>query len=395
MANSESQGNIEAQSRSDTGLVHIASIDWTWWWARQQQLTLRLSQRRKTLFVERLLALDSLVKRRRIFRRVSANTWALSPYKLLPFESRSRSLYQLNRLLLALMLRLTLMLMNVRSPILFFTDYDDHGLPARVPHRLVVYDCVDLHESFPWARGDEIAIERRLLIQSDLVIASSRQLIAKLRTMGVEATLVKNAADVPFFKTAREPGATHPALAGIPEPRIGFIGYLADHLDLDLMDYLANQQPQWSLVLVGRRTARQHPLFQRPNVFYLGEIPYDELPEMLRGINVCMIPFALNPLTEAADTIKLYEYLAAGKPVVSTNISQARELSRFVSVAGDREEFLQAIAKQLESGRPPISAELDEMLKESDWDLRTHQVETLFQSMLASESAGRSHAKPS
>jgi len=296
---------------------------------------------------------------------------------------------------MALLLRLTLRLMSVKDPILFYTDYDDHGLPARVPHRLVVYDCVDLHEFFPWATGEEIAMERRLLTQSDLVIASSPQLVAKLRIASVDATLVKNGADVLFFKTAREPGATHQALAGIPGPRIGFIGYLADHLDLDLMDYLANQKPRWNFVLVGRRTARQHPLFQRTNVFCIGEVPYHELPEMLRGIDVCMIPFAVNPLTEAADTIKLYEYLSAGKHVVSTNISQARELSRFVSVAHDREEFLQAIQKHLASGPSLVSAELDEILKESDWDARTDQVERLFQTALTVKGSKGLRARPS
>jgi len=385
---------ISGGDRNAPGLVHIASIDWDWWWARQQQLTVRLARTRKALFVEQMLSLDAIVRRRRIFRHVSHNVWVLSPYKLLPFESKNGHFYELNRFLFALQVRLACWFLWIRNPVLMYTTYDDHGLPHRLSHRLVIYDCLDRHEHFPWATGEEPALERRLLGLSDVVIASSPELVEKLRGLGVDAALVKNAADTSFFTRTRGPGRIHPAIRNIPKPRIGFMGYVADHLDLDLMAYLAEQRPLWSLVLAGRRGVRDHPLFHRANVFYIGEIPYDELPDLLRGIDVCLVPFIVNPLTDAADTIKLYEYLAAGKPVVSTGISQARQFSRFVSVARSRQQFVDAVQEYLTGGSALPLTELDEILRESDWDVRSLQLEELIRRALAlADERTASHAK--
>ncbi len=366
-----------------SGVVHVSSINWDWWWARQQHFTQRIARRTKTLFVEQMVSLNTAVRRRRLFRHISDNLWTLSPLKLVPFESRIRHVAGLNRRLMALLVRLAMAIIGMDRPILFFSTYDDHGLPARVPHSLVVYDCLDLHEAFPWATGEEVALERRMLEHADLVVASSTQLADKLARLGHSALLVRNGVETDFLKTARGSANVHPTLRAIPAPRIGFLGYVANHLDLDLLDYVARERPNWSIVLVGRRTASEHELFLRPNVHNLGEVPYGDVPSVLRGFDVCLIPFKVNPLTEAADTIKLYEYLSAGKPVVSTDIAQSREFARFVTVARDPVGFLKGIEAELQGPRPAQTSELDSILAGSDWDARTDVLVEAMGSALA------------
>ena len=372
--------------RGREGLIHIASIDWDWLWARQQQLTTRLARTRRVLFVERMLSLDSLVRRRRFLRKVAENVWTLSPVKVLPFESKSRLTRAGNRILYAAAVRAASSRIGMRNPVLFFSTFDDHDLPGRLPHSLIVYDCLDRHEAFSWAQGSELAAETRLLRQADVVVASSRDLVDRLAEMGVDAVLLRNAADVAFLGTAREQGEVLPALREIARPRIGFVGYIADWVDLDLLDYVARERPQWNIVLAGKRNVPDHSVFHRQNVWFLGPIPYPELPSLLRGLDVCLVPFKKNALTKAADTIKLFEYLSAGKRVVSTDVEQAKEFSRFVSVAATPEEFLRDIEDLLGRGPLTPTPELESLLKGFDWDARVQRLNELFENALRQRS---------
>jgi hypothetical protein len=339
-----------------------------------------------------MLSLDSLVWRRRFFRKVSENVWTLSPLKVLPFESRSRLIRTGNRILCAAVVRAAARRMGMRKPILFFSTFDDHDLPCRLPHSMIVYDCLDRHEAFSWAQGPELDTETRLLRKADVVVASSRDLVDRLAGMGVDAALLRNAADVAFLGTAREQGEVLPAIREVAKPRIGFVGYIADWVDLDLLDYVARERPQWGIVLAGKRNVPDHSVFHRPNVRFIGPIPYLELPLLLRGLDVCLVPFKKNALTKAADTIKIFEYLSAGRRVVSTDFEQAKEFSQFVSVAATQEEFLREIELLLGRGPPTAPPELGSMLQEFDWDARTRVLERLMEESLALKKAKNGHS---
>jgi glycosyltransferase involved in cell wall biosynthesis len=376
------------------GLIHISSIDWyKALTARQQQLTERIAKERKTLVVENMTDIVSALRRGRFFGRLSDNLWLLSPFKFIPFEAKSSAIKKLNRILLAGLVRRAARQAHIENPILYFSTYDDHELPSRVPHSLIVYDCYDLHEAFSWASGKEIELERRLLEEANLVTASSQNLVRKLGEKGIRAALVRNAADVEFFKTTRDPGDIYSGIKDVAFPRIGFMGLIADWVDLDLLDYVATSRPSWNLVLAGRRRVDDHPLFHRPNVTLLGTVPYRELPSLLRGFDVCVIPFKVGPLTDAADTIKLFEYLSAGKRVVSTAIEQAKGFSNLISVANSREEFLHEIEAVLSSPGLQLPKNLDDVLKQHDWDVRTQMLDQLLEDALKRKTDPTHHAR--
>jgi glycosyltransferase involved in cell wall biosynthesis len=165
------------------------------------------------------------------------------------------------------------------------------------------------------------------------MLASAPLLADRLREVSERVILAPNVADVEFFSTALEQGPVDRALAALPTPRIVFTGaVVATKLDMGWLTELARLRPHWSFALVGPvGFGDPHTdvsmLREVPNIHLLGGRPYRSLPEVLRGADAALIPYALNPLTSSVFPMKVYEYIAAGLPVVSTPLPALREVA--------------------------------------------------------------------
>ena len=137
---------------------------------------------------------------------------------------------------------------------------------------------------------------------------------------------------------------------------VGYVGEVADWFDTELILRLARRQPEWSIVLVGPATADARDALAGANVHVLGRRPYSELPRYLAGFDCGLIPFRASPLTAAVSPVKLYEYLAAGKPVVSTPLPTVLPFAREVLVAAD-ERFLEAVDEAVANRHDAVAAE--------------------------------------
>ena len=192
----------------------------------------------------------------------------------------------------------------------------------RLPATAVVYDAMDELAAFKGAAPDLAEREDRLLARADLVFAGGRSLHAARRGRHPRVHLFPSGVDAAHFAPAADP-ATPPApeLAALPRPVLGYYGVIDERLDLGLVAALAAADPSWSVVLVGP-VAKLAPgdLPRAPNLHYLGPRPYAALPRLLRGFDACLMPFALNEATRHISPTKALEYLAAGKPVVSTPV---------------------------------------------------------------------------
>jgi glycosyltransferase involved in cell wall biosynthesis len=221
--------------------------------------------------------------------------------------------------------------------------------------RLVVYHCVDdiaAHgriDSSAFARAEE-----RFAARTDLVIASSPPLAERLRRLAGNVCLMPNVADTDLFATALDEGPVDPALDVLPRPRIVFVGAVsAVKVNLELLVELAELRPQWSIILVGP-VGLGDPgtdvsrLEKTANVHLLGHRAQRELPALLRGAEAALIPYRLNRLTESIFPMKVYEYLAAGLPVVSTPIRSLADVEE-ISFAGNAEETAAALERLLAS----------------------------------------------
>lgn len=252
--------------------------------------------------------------------------------------------------------------------------------PAELPHKLLVYDCVDEYSQFPDYREDTgrlIQRERELCRRADLVFATSRPLYERKRGIHPEATfLVHNVGDAPHFKQAMSPETEVPEdLARIKPPIIGFIGALSGYkVNLSWLVHLARTKPEWSLVLIGPvglsdPSTDVAELRRLPNVHLLGHRGYAQLPAYTKGFDVNVIPYQLNEYTEYVFPIKFFELLATGKPLVISRLPSLEEYAEQVLIADDAEGFVAQCETAL--SEPAAGAEARvQLATENDWDAR-------------------------
>ena len=149
---------------------------------------------------------------------------------------------------------------------------------------------------------------------------------------------------------------SRPRWLNLPRPIVGFFGLIEQWIDLDLIDEIAVRRPQWSIVLIGRMAVPGHPVCNRPNVHLLGKRPYDELPAYGKAFDAAIIPYHLTQQVLHANPIKLREYLAMGKPVVSVSTPEIDKYADVVEIARSREDFIAKLDGVL--CRPSTPAEI-------------------------------------
>ncbi|WP_222129997.1 UDP-galactopyranose mutase [Bordetella genomosp. 13] len=267
---------------------------------------------------------------------------------------------------------------QIETPVLWYYTPMSMAFSAHVPAGLVVYDCMDELSAFMGAPPEMIERERRLLARADVVFTGGYSLYESKRALHPNVHPYPSSVDVAHFKRARAHVAQPPDQRGIGRPRIGFYGVLDERLDRDLVAKVAALRPDWHLVLVGP-VVKIDPakLPQAPNIHYLGAKRYDELPAYLAGWEVALMPFALNESTRYISPTKTPEYLAGGRPVVSTPIVDVVRTyghSGLVRVAETADAFVQAVEEALAEMADPaeVAASADEILGSMSWE-RTWQ----------------------
>lgn len=232
----------------------------------------------------------------------------------------------------------------------------------------VVYDCVDLHRGWPQFDPDEIdRLEEELARSAHLVLASAPALVSRMRRWSQDVVHVPNGCETERFAARHPGGRLRPPLAG---PLIGYMGDVAPHaFDVALLTAIAERSPDWTHVVIGPVAPElQAPLDRLANVVTLGEVPYEELPELLADIDVALLPFLDTPLTRAVDPVKVWEYLAAGLPVVSTALPALHPLQGPVTLVSGAEEATTAIERALRVPRGTATAAA--AVRDASWSSR-------------------------
>jgi UDP-galactopyranose mutase len=259
---------------------------------------------------------------------------------------------------------------GVEHPILWV--YTPMMLPvaAGIRASAVVYDCMDELSSFAYAPPELAERERALLDRADLVFTGGQSLYEHKRKRHPRVHAFPSSVDVAHFAKARVAQADPADQAVIARPRIGYCGVIDERMDLELIRSVAAERPDWQLVMIGP-TAKvaANRLPRADNIHYLGMKSYDELPKYLAGWDAAMLPFARNEATRFISPTKTPEYLAAGRPVISTSV---RDVVRpygdqgLVRIADTADEFIVAAEAALAEGRAPAAA--DRFLAKLSWD---------------------------
>lgn len=260
---------------------------------------------------------------------------------------------------------------NVRDPLLWFYTPMALGYAREVHASAVVYDCMDELSHFQGAPPELVTRERELFSIADVVFTGGHSLYEAKRTHHPSVHAFPSSVDAAHFGRARTRCEDPVDQRGIAQPRIGFFGVIDERLDLALLDGIAQARPQYRFVVIGP-VVKIDPatLPRRPNIHYLGGKKYDELPSYLANWDVAMMPFAKNDATKFISPTKTLEYLAAGKPVVSTSI---RDVVRpygdlgLARIADDALSLAQAIDQALlDCGTEFPSRET--FLAQTSWD---------------------------
>ena len=260
--------------------------------------------------------------------------------------------------------------------------------------RAIVYDCMDELSAFKHAPRQMRQRETALLKSADLVVTGGPRLYEAKRDANPNVLCLPSAVDAEHYSARR---ATADAASmrradelqgGIASPRLGYFGVIDERLDLDLVARVADADPGWQIVMVGP-VVKIDPadLPRRPNIHYLGQQPYTLLPQLVAGWSVCLMPFALNESTEFISPTKTLEYMAAGKPVVSTPIHDVEAMfGDIVAIASNAELFVDACRQALAESpaqRTGREQRMAERVRQHSWDAAAETIRGSRDAVLA------------
>jgi UDP-galactopyranose mutase len=264
---------------------------------------------------------------------------------------------------------------NMKINRFFSWYYTPMALPftAHLTPELVIYDCMDELSAFKFAPPQLTILEKELFKKADIVFTGGNSIYEYKKGQHHNIYPFPSSIDKHHFGAARNNTADPEDQKHIPHPRFGFFGVVDERFDIQLIDSVARQRPEWQFVILGPIVKIDPAMLPRyENVHYLGGKKYEELPSYLAGWDVALVPFAMNESTRFISPTKTPEYLAAGKPVISTPIKDVVRPygeNKLVHIVNNPDEFIDAAEKELAKKRKSSwLKKVDEFLAFNSWD---------------------------
>jgi glycosyltransferase involved in cell wall biosynthesis len=328
-------------------IVH-SHLRWDFVWQRPQQILSRFGRSRPVLYVEEPVFADDIVG-----GTLDVSQPTPGVYRVVPRlggelrESYDDAAARVRTLLVSLLGEGGKLAGKFDDAVQwFYTPMPARTMIGALGECAVVYDCMDELAQFRYAPSDLGARERHLMAAADVVFTGGYQLYTSKAKHHDNVHFFGCGVDARHFGLARNPETVvAPELVDLPKPVLGYFGVVDERLDYELIARLADAFPTGSLAIVGP-LAKVDPreLPQRPNIHWLGQRAYSDLPRYVKGFDVCLMPFALNEATEFINPTKTLEYMAGGKPIVSTAVPDVvRNFVPIVRVADSIERFIEEV----------------------------------------------------
>lgn len=260
----------------------------------------------------------------------------------------------------------------------------NYQFAAQIPHARLIYDYVDHLRVFSGNQQRLAQHHTHLLQSAEFVLATSSPLLEQVQSIRPDTILCPNGVDYDHFMISNndheEPPTDIAPLLLSRSPIIGYSGALARWFDYDLLEVTARQRPDLNFLLIGPDHDQTLPprLLNIPNLTWLGSKSYQILPAYLRYFDVAVIPFRVDELTHAASPLKLFEYMAAGKPVIVTAMQESMRFPG-VLVAQDRQEFSNRLDEALElRSDDDYLQTIQQVAKENTWEARARQIKQVL-----------------
>jgi len=367
-------------------IVCIAQHSWHGVWARPQQLMSRFARTHRVLFVRPISVAHLLSKPSernwKPFRWVESNLWVYSPL-MLPFGRAIPLVRLINEARILRLVRRRIRQLAFQDFVLWFYAPMSEYLVGRLGEAAVVYDCTDAWEQFERTQAFCATRDRVLSGKADVLFAGTGKVHETRREWNPNCHLFTCGVDYEHF--AGPPAAPPEELANIPRPIVGYAGLIDEaRIDCELLDRMARAHPEWSIVLVG--PVQEGVLIRNlphPNVYFLGLKPYAELPRYVAAFDVAMVPYKVDKATHNINPTKLLEYMAAGKPVVSSALEEVTHyyLDR-LAIAEDRADFIRCVERLL-AGETTLPVEANRALAaDRSWESVTTDMLDLVEQKL-------------
>ncbi len=357
-------GGIELGARGDYDLISLTHLRWDFVYQRPQHLLSRAAAERRVYYIEEPTfgaAQEGLeVTRHEGNMRVVVPRL---PHGLSEAEAEPRIAALLDGFIAA---------QGIERFVLWYYTPMALGFTNHLRPLATIYDCMDELSAFKFAPPQLHQREVELFQQANLVFTGGQSLFEAKRDRHPRVYRFPSSVDVAHFAQAKGISPEPADQRDLPHPRLGFFGVVDERMDLDLLRGIAELRPHWQIVMIGpvvKIDPADRP--QLPNIHWLGGRGYDQLPAYIAGWEVAMLPFARNESTRFISRTKTPEYLAAGKPVVSTSIRDVvRPYSELglVRIADTPSQFVAAAEAAMLEDATARQRRVDDFLSQMSWD---------------------------
>lgn len=387
-------------------LLVFAPGPWDDIWRNRHQLLTVLARENRILWVERRIFLRTALRQARRGELSWSRFWCrrieqvrpnLFIYRdpVIPRTALRRPWRALTRRMRERSIRAAMNRLQMSAPILWLFWPDQQDAIGRYGDNLVIYHVVDEYSGYGGMSEAYREILRRqeeaLLRRADIVFVTSSALYETKGRYNPRTYLVPNAVDYEAFQAVVNGGvAPPPAISALARPIIGYVGAMSEKIDFSLVLQVASRHPEWSFSMVGPVTAEgpedrlaYSRLKSLPNVLFVGRVDVTQVPRYINAYDVCLMPYKINVWTRHVNSLKLFEYLACGKPIVGTDIPACRQVDELVRIADGALDFELKIAEALREDDPGRASARRAFAARNTWEERVERLSTAIGETLA------------
>jgi len=378
-------------------LLVFAPGPWDDIWRNRHQLLTVLARENRVLWVERRIFLRTALRqakrgelpwKRFSWPRIEEVRPNLYIYRdpIIPRLATRRPWGALTRWIRERSIRAAMYRLKMSAPILWLFWPGQQDAIGRYGESLVVYHVVDEYSGYGGMSEEYRKIlrnqEEALLRRADIVFVTSPALYEAKGRYNPRTYLVPNAVNYEAFQAVVEDDVSPPCIvSALARPIIGYVGAINAKIDLSLVSQVARRRPEWFFLMVGPTTSEEpedqsaySELRALPNVLFVGRVDVAEVPHYINACDVCLMPYKVNVWTKHVNSLKLFEYLACGKPVVGTDIAACQEVGEYVRIASGAVAFERQIAEALSENGSELVAGRRALAARNTWEERVEML---------------------
>ncbi|MFP4498034.1 MAG: glycosyltransferase [Vulcanimicrobiota bacterium] len=397
--------------------IIFSSIPWDYLTQRPQVIAGNLAEKHKVFFVDMLKGIKKVIKEGDFFKKpvktvagkiekINDNLYRYSPpnygFAFLPtrfdFSTKTAVMDQLHKNLYGFLIKNSLKKLgfNAKYRISLLETPIYHYMRKGVGEDVTIFDCIDEISEIEKDKGNYFQVaEREIIKKADIVVATSDYLKEKCLQVNDTVYKITNGMSRVFLEEIK-PVLIPERLRNMKGPIAGYVGSLAEWVDVDIIEHYINRLTDWQFVFTGSvdfvapdKIEKFDKLMKKRNVYHLGFVDFQQLPAIVDSFDVCLIPFNVeSKFVHAINPVKIYEYLSRGKPVVSTHWKEMEIFEDYIEFAEGKEDFADKIRKSYEKNNEELAEKRIDYARQNTWYHRAEKLDQVVDEYLEKSEKG-------